>query len=188
MRTGHLTGTALAAVLVLGMTGCVGGDPLPTLPPTPSTTPVFASEEEALAAAEEAYAAYLEMSNLISSEGGAEPERIATVAAGDLLDASFDGFATLRTNGWRTEGLSRLVASELQYADLAAEPEDEAVAAYVCVDVSGVDVLDSSGVSVVDPSRPDLQAFEVFFRLLAEGGLIPVEREAWEATSICGDA
>ncbi len=76
---------ALVLVGMLALTGCVDGDRLPTLPPTPTSTPIFASEEEALAAAEEAYAAYLEMSNLISSEGGVEPERIAPFVTADQL-------------------------------------------------------------------------------------------------------
>ena len=47
---------ALAVVLLL--TGCSLASPEVAPTPTPSATPVFASEEEALAAAEEAYAAY----------------------------------------------------------------------------------------------------------------------------------
>ncbi len=188
-RSRRAAGVLLTLVVGLGMTACVGGEPLPTLPPTPDSTPIFGSEEEALAAAEAAYAAYLEMSNLISSEGGVDPERIASVAIDELFESSLEGFATLRNNQWRTVGMSVLTQSQLQFADLNATMGEEAVAAYVCVDVSGVDVLGPDGTSVVAPDRPDLQGFEVFFTLSDNGGyLLPSSRAAWEASSICGES
>lgn len=181
--------TLVGAVTVAGMlllTGCGGGDPIPTLPPTPSATPIFASEEEALAAAEEAYAAYLVVSNLISSEGGIEPERISQHATGDFYESALEGFQTLRDNQWRTVGESVLTSAELQYADLEESDRGQVAAAYVCVDVSGVDVLDAEGTSVVSPDRPSLQAFEVFFDLTPEGSLKISDRLPWEPAAICG--
>lgn len=181
--------TLVGAVTVAGMlllAGCGGGDPIPTLPPTPSATPIFASEEEALAAAEEAYAAYLEMSNLISSEGGVDPERIAPFASRDLYQSALDGFETLRANEWRTVGESVLQRAVLQFADLSGQNHEDAVAAYVCVDVADVDVVDATGASVVSPDRPDLQAFEVFFDLSSESLLVPSTRDTWEPGAVCG--
>jgi hypothetical protein len=171
---------------MLLLSGCGGGDPIPTLPPTPTATPIFASEEEALAAAEEAYAAYLEMSNLISGEGGVDPERIAPFASGDLYESALDGFQTLRANNWRTIGESELQGAVLQFADITGQTHEDAVAAYVCVDVAGVDVVDETGASVVSPDRPSLQAFEVFFGLTSENSLIPSSREIWEPGLVCG--
>ena len=67
-----LPSIALAALVVSLFSGCIPTEPLADTPaPQPTSTPVFASEEEALAAAVEAYAGYLEMSDLIASEGGA---------------------------------------------------------------------------------------------------------------------
>lgn len=183
--------TLVGAVTVVGMlllAGCGGGTPIPTLPPTPSATPIFASEEEALAAAEEAYAAYLEMSNLISSEGGVDPERIAPFATGDLYQSALEGFRTLRDNQWRTVGNSILQATELQFADTIGQSSEQLVAAYVCVDVSGVDVLDATDTSVVSPDRPGQQAFEVFFNLGPDSLLVPDSREPWEPGAVCGVA
>lgn len=187
MRRGILR-FALAAVAVLGLAGCVGGEPLPTLPPTPTATPLFASEEEALAAAEDAYEAYLEMSNLISSEGGADPERIATVAVDEIYASSLEGFETLRQNEWRSDGESVLASIDLQFADLDANSGEDIVAAYVCVDYSRVDVLDRDGASVVSPERPDVQAFEVFFDATAVGSLVAASREPWDAAATCATA
>lgn len=179
-------GILLGSLVVLALAGCVGGTPLPPLPPTPTSTPLFASEEEALAAAEEAYAEYLAMSNLISSEGGEDPERIAQVAGRELVDSSLEGFETLQENQWRTVGVSSVVSAVLQYVDLGAQTPAEAVlAAYLCVDLSGLDVQDVDGNSVVSSDRPDLQAFEVFFDAPKAGQLVPAEREPW-GTEVCG--
>lgn len=177
---------AAVGLVVIALSGCAGGEAVPTLPPTPTSSPIFASEEEALAAAKEAYAAYLEMSNLISSEGGVDPERIAAVARGELYEAALLGFETLRADGLRFVGTSEIRATELQYALLETLEPNHVVAAYICVDVSALDVVNEAGDSVVSSARPDFQAFEVFFDLTDEGRLSPSSREPWESKSLCG--
>ena len=64
-------------------------------PPTPSVEPLFASDEEALAAAEEAYAAYLAMSDEIAGDGGADPERIAPFVTTERLRDELDSVRRL---------------------------------------------------------------------------------------------
>jgi hypothetical protein len=179
-----MVGTLGLVVVSLLLSGCGSSDPIPTLPPTPSSTPEFASEEEALAAAKDAYAAYLEVSSEIGESGGADPERIETVATRALLEASFTGYATLRDNGWRTTGETRIAGAQLQFADLDAIEGEDVVAIYVCVDYADVDVIDDAGNSVVSPERPDLQAFEVSFDLI-ERKLIGSSVDAWD-NDLCG--
>ncbi|HWU47090.1 MAG TPA: hypothetical protein VN133_10080, partial [Humibacter sp.] len=54
----------LGALLLGGvLAGCTPSAPKPTHSPTASRTPMFASDEEALKAATDAYAAYLKMSD-----------------------------------------------------------------------------------------------------------------------------
>jgi len=179
---------AVAVIGMLALSGCVPEQVIPTLPPTPTDGPLFASEEEALAAATAAYEAYLAVSGQVSADGGEHPERIEDVAVRDLLASSLEGFETLRKNGWRTTGQSRVARSILQFADLAVSAGPDVVAAYICVDVSDVDVLDSDGRSVVSAERPDLQVFEVSFDANDSGHVIPATRSAWNEVGVCGAA
>ncbi|CAN5173579.1 hypothetical protein BH11ACT3_BH11ACT3_01810 [soil metagenome] len=174
---------ALMLVVVMGavLAACSPAALPVSAPPSPSSTPVFASEEEALAAAEEAYGAYLAMSDLISNDGGADPGRIHDVSAGDLADTELEGFAQLAAQGLRSVGTSQINNFVSQEVDLSGSP---IVVAYVCTDVSAVDVLNSSGSSVVSDSRPDLQPFAVAFDKFA-GQLLPVSRDVWDGGGVC---
>lgn len=172
----------LGAVAVLGMlalSGCGTGDPLPTLLPTPSSTPVFASEEEALAAAEEAYAAYLEMSNLIGSEGGVDPERIAPFVTEERLTLELSGFERLRQSGLHTAGRTSFKFSELQQFD---ENGGEVVG-YACWDGSDVRVLNSNDVDVTPEGRVTRAMLEVVLVADIDGRLVLESDEVWPSGS-----
>lgn len=159
---------ALAGVLLLA--GCDGGTPIPTLPPTPSATPIFASEEEALAAAEEAYAAYLEMSTLIGSEGGVDPDRISGLVTADRLKDELRGFETLRESGLRLVGPTTFDVVEVQRIEIS--DEDAEVVFYACWDASLSRVLNAGGEDVTPVDRVDRVVLEV--RLTTSGGRPPL--------------
>src|SRR5690606_7687607 len=93
-RTARLPLPLLLITLVL--TGCTQPDPMPTPPPTPSSAPVFASDEEALAAAEEAYGKYLEESDQIIRDGGARPERLRPLVSDVIYRREVAGFEQLQ--------------------------------------------------------------------------------------------
>jgi predicted small lipoprotein YifL/sulfur relay (sulfurtransferase) complex TusBCD TusD component (DsrE family) len=176
----------VGAVVLLGMlalSGCGGGDPLPTLPPTPSSTPVFASEEEALAAAEEAYGAYLEMSNLISSEGGSDPERIAPFVTAEQLVQETEASAFLSENGLHvTSGITatRMVLQGYQESDGTAE-----VTVYVCLDAAGARIVDASGNDRTPSDRPETVALEVVMSGSVGDPLVMASSEQWSDSSFC---
>ena len=72
---GRVAASAAAGVLVALLLGGCTGTPAPTASPTPSASaaePVFASDEEALAAAVEAYEKYRAASALIATVESAE--------------------------------------------------------------------------------------------------------------------
>ncbi|MCY7325567.1 MAG: hypothetical protein LH605_05475, partial [Microbacteriaceae bacterium] len=95
---------ALAALAVFALSGCFAAAPVE--PPAAAATadPVFASEEEALAAATEAYAAYLALGSQVANEGGADPERMAEVATGTAYQQELEVFASIRSDMLRGVG------------------------------------------------------------------------------------
>lgn len=175
----------VGAMMVAGMllfSGCGGGAPIPTLPPTPSATPIFASEEEALAAAEEAYAAYLEMSNLIGSEGGVDPERMAPLVTAERLDIELRGFETLRQSGLRLVGHTTFETVDVQRVEQVGE--DVEVVFYACWDASLSRVMNEVGEDVTPPDRLDRMVLEVV--MVTESGeppLILASDDAWPDSS-----
>jgi hypothetical protein len=181
MRIRTLAAAGTGALLVL--TGCVGADPLPTLPPEPTSTPIFASEEEALDAAEEAYAAYSVASDLISSDGGVEPERIQPFVTVDQFERELETAEFFRSNGWRTIGSPWTSKFDLQqYSELAGGAE---VVVYVCLDVSAVAVVDESGTDVTPSDREPIVPLEVLFLAGPDDVLLVASSEQWPGASFC---
>ena len=176
----------IGSVVLLGMlalTGCGGGDPLPTLPPTPTATPVFASEEEALAAAEAAYAAYSEVSDLIAAEGGSDPDRLAPYVTAEQLDNERETAEFFRSNKIHAVGRATTTKVVLQqYSEVAGGAE---IVAYVCVDVSGVAIVDAVGNDVTPVDRPEIASLEVLFVGEAADQLLIASSEQWSDTSFC---
>ena len=64
------TAAVLLAASVVALTGCLGSAP----DPTPTPTAVFTSEEEAFAAAEETYRAYIDAVNARRADPRSEPD------------------------------------------------------------------------------------------------------------------
>ena len=156
------TAIALALLIapLLALSGCTPTPPPAVTSPKPSSTPLFATEDEALKAATDAYAAYLKVSDQILAEGGTDPERLATVAVGEQLRADAAGFADAAAGGLRGAGSTTFDHVRVQQYQLEAPG---AAIVYLCEDVSQVDVLNSQGASVVTASRPQRQAYEVTF-------------------------
>jgi hypothetical protein len=178
---------ALALAVTVLLTGCVPEAPDIDPPPEPTSESVFASDEEALAAATDAYKAYLAMSDLIAQEGGKDPERIAAVAVRDAQDDAETGYKYLQEHQYRSVGQSKIRSVSLQsYSESLLEKSDVAVV-YVCLDLTDVDVVDRNGVSVVEASRPDLQPFEVTFDPSTENPreLVVAARQPWAGGNFC---
>ena len=173
----------LVLVGMLALTGCVEGDRIPTLPPTPTSTPIFASDEEALAAAEDAYAAYNEVSALIAMDGGADPERIAPFVTEDQLENELATYALYQEQQVHAEGRSTITRIELQQASEMAGIAD--IAIYACLDVTAVRILDSAGRDVTPPDRPSLVALEVSFEGHSLDELRVASSDIWSDSSFC---
>lgn len=181
---------AAAALLLATLTGCAPSPTSrPTPTPTPHPTPIFSSDKEALAAATKRYAAYLKVSDEILSEGGTDPGRLKSVATGKALATDLKGFAMARDKGWHTTGKTSFDNVRLQSRRMSNSVTSDVVAVYLCVDVSSIDVLDSSGKSVVSGTRPDRSQVEAIFDLSKVGPrkLILSSNNPWNGSDVCSN-
>ncbi len=173
--------------LTLMLSGCVASSPSPnpsaTSSPSAEDEPLFDSEEEALAAAEAAYAEYQAAVDANLAEGGREVRPIDQHSVGEATELARASFAEFQEKHWRSVGTTVIEAISL--ADWSAEPgESPAVLAYICLNVGAVDVVDADGNSVVSADRPDLQAFDVGFDL-RDGDLLLSSRSPRDAEGVC---
>jgi hypothetical protein len=173
-----------SALVTFALVGC-GSTPAPVpASASPTVPPVFGSDEEALAAATAAYAAYLETSDEISNDGGIRPERIGTFVSTALLPSEIAGFSEFVDATARTVGSTSFEIVKLQSADYE-RIETASISVYVCEDVSAVDVIDAAGASLVSPNRKPFTAFEVRMVMGEKGSLVLDERTVWKGENFC---
>jgi hypothetical protein len=139
---------------VIGLLGC---SPAPEPEPTP--TPAFASEEEAFAAAEETYRAYIDAGNArIAGSSTPDPRQLLV---GSALEADIDTANLLLEKGLRLEGEAKLASFHGTSAELSSSPE--VVKATVCVVAAGTRLVDIDGHDVTPSDRPDASSLQVTF-------------------------
>ena len=184
MRTAPALLIVLAATLAL--VGCVPDDDPIVLDPDPSVSPIFESDEEALAAAEAAYAEYLAASDIVTTEGGNEPERLFPFLAEDYRDEAIAGYSLYSERGWRSEGSSAFDSAALQQYSDSGDGIAE-VSIYLCLDVTAVRILDTSSKDVT-PERDDRIPLEVQFKNSAQysSELVQTGSEQWPGDDFCG--
>ena len=140
----RMTALVLAAVT---LSACA-----PTPTPSPTPTAAFASEEEAFAAAEEVYRAYLsEAAARAEGEASADPEKYLS---GEALDADLQSQRSLQEQSLKIVGASVID----EFIPLKAE-----VTADICIDISGSRVLDENGTDVTVADRPESGQVSVEF-------------------------
>lgn len=137
---------------------------------------MFASDEEALAAAEAAYGAFLKATDSVIRDGGAEPERVEAYLSPELYQRELAGYRQLTQNGWHGVG-STSFKLFLQYF------VGTSIVAYACDDVSQTDVVDSDGHSVVLEGRAQRVAYEVEFD--ASNDVTIVRKDVWSGGGVC---
>ena len=170
------------------MCGCVpDSTPRSTAPAPTNETPPFATDDEALAAAQSTYEDFMAVTKQIMADDGASPERLDSVAAPDVAIPEKEAMVDFVARKLTVEGASEVTGAVLQSYSPDAMDGRDIVRAYFCVDVSAVDVLDENGVSVVQPSRPDETPFEVAFDLVEADSprLIVSEKNQWGGSGIC---
>ncbi|RJT92036.1 hypothetical protein D6T64_00850 [Cryobacterium melibiosiphilum] len=151
--------------------------------PTETFTPVFANNDEALAAATAAYAAYQEMNDVILQAGGQQPERIEPYVAAERLPVEIQEFQDFQNIQAHTVGASAFVITQLQSARYQTVEQTDIVV-YLCDDLSEVDMVDPAGMSLLAGDTSRRTPFEVRFKF--EGGvLVLYGRDFWNGGGVC---
>ncbi|WP_344296702.1 hypothetical protein [Agromyces neolithicus] len=186
-RAPRRLGAALAAAgtLALVLTGCVG-TPEPTSTPTPTEeAPIFASDEEALAAAVKAYELYAAASQQITDDGGTEPERIDPFVTPSFAVALHEEFAAFQESGVHSQG--KITADHESLVEWSQEGGAVSASIYLCRDVSEVRAIGPDGVDVTPEDRADRVPSQAFFVSDAKrASTLLVDRiETWTGDDFC---
>ena len=162
------TGSAMAvAGLLVGMLSACTPEAKPS--PQPTKTAAFASDEEASAAAEETYRAYVEAGNLAN---GDEDKYLA----GRALENHIEGERQLEEAGLHVEGETALASFEVMPDSVARDRTN--LSAAVCLDLRHLRTISADGTNVTPPDRPDVIAMTVEMQLSADEFLIFKELDA----------
>ena len=183
-----------AAVLFLAgtLSGCLAASVPPntaspvakaTAAPAPAEAPpIFASNDEALAAATSFYSSYQAMANTISHEGGVEPQRITPFVTSEMLSGEIASFQRLAENGVHLVGDLGFDSMKIQSVNLS----QGSLVIYMCLDVSATDVIDVTGLSTVPPNRVSRHPLEVALVQDPTASRLLLERsEIWTGANFC---
>ncbi|MFJ6652647.1 hypothetical protein ACIQLJ_07625 [Microbacterium sp. NPDC091313] len=151
-----LRAAAALAVVALLASGCTGSPA-----PTPST-PTPLSEDEAYAAAEATYRAYVDALNQVDLSDPATFEPVYALTTGEANAGLRKSFSQMSADGWVVAGDSKISLVE------GASFNEPTTSLAVCVDVSAVTVVDASGQSQVAPDRVPVQSMTVLVESLAD--------------------
>lgn len=177
--------TALAATAALALlTGCTPEPAVPTAPPAATAQPLFATDEEALAAAEAAFEEYLEVSFQVFADGGLQPERLEEVATGEVLRDDFARADRFEQEGLRQEGAPKIISTKLQ-SHSPGPPDEVEVVTYVCLDATSTNVVDSNGNFAGNPDQEATVTVENIFTALVGGKLLLEQSEIWDDGPTC---
>ena len=170
----------LVPLVAVALTSCAAQvTPAPASTEAVTEKPLFATDEEALAAAQAAYANYLEVSDQIARDGGANPERLKGLVSSDLYLNEVQGFEELANSGFVAKGTSTFDELHVQ------EISHKYMTAYLCVDHSNINIFDDAGQDVTSSSRIDRYPLVVTFASSSSGALIVNSSDSWSGQNYC---
>jgi hypothetical protein len=186
MRTRRkAAGLFLVVTATLALAGCVQPSP-PVIPTSePSSTPVFATDAAALAAAKTAFTGYVAASNAIGNDGGGNSQRIAQWVTKNRLVTETSEFSKFAKTGDRLSGSATFSKFSLQQFEQSGG--EVTLTAYVCDVVAGSRLLDSAGRDITPSSRQDVLPLSVRFRSKSKGSrvLLVDGSDPWGGTNFC---
>lgn len=147
---------AAAILALLGLTAC---SPAPQPTSSPAPTPLFASEDEAFAAAEATYREYNDALNQVDPADPKTFEKVFEKTTGDFEDVDRKNLSVMHAEEVVITGANVVVG----FRPLDTTPAFDEIHACVCIDVSSVQILDKNGESRVDPERTPVYVAEITF-------------------------
>jgi len=173
----------MGAVLVNLIAGCASPDDEPTrTAESSSSARAFESDEEALAAATEAFADYQDTSDAILADSGDRPERLLRVATKDVYEIQLEGYEQIAADGFHSVGHSKFDTVSLQSANLFGGVG--AVVIYLCADISGTDIRDQKNRSVVRAGRLERWPLQLTFDYV-DSRLLLSDQSDWSGDDFC---
>jgi len=146
----RLAPAALVLALVTALTtGCFAQ-------PEPEPSALFETEQEAFAAAEETYRAYVDALNQVDLSDPETFEDVYAWTTGEANAGARESFSQMHADGWVVSG-----RTAIQLAEPESWNDADTVEMAVCLDVSDVSLVDADGSSVVASDRRDVQAMAV---------------------------
>lgn len=167
-------------LIAIALAGCSAQQPA-TQPSASATEekPLFSSDEEALAAAQAAYAKYLEVSDQIARDGGANPERLKGLVTSDQYPSELQNYKEYSKSGLHSKGTSSFDSFHV------SNPDQNQFRTYLCVDVSDSRVIDSSGMDVTPSNRAERWPLVVSFSFGPKGSVYISGNETWTGSNFC---
>jgi hypothetical protein len=180
---------AAAVVVALALPALAGCESAPAPAPTTTTStgaPLFASDKEALAAATEAYAAYLKASDDSWSGGSTTREDFLSLSTGEAHKDDVDANQLYEDRGWKPTGHATFDSMILQSSAMNSDGLWE-IRTYLCLDVTETAVIDAAGASVAPPQRPLRLPLEVAFTTKSkqQQNLLISESRVWSGSNSC---
>ncbi|MFU8947177.1 hypothetical protein ACLRGF_10655 [Mycetocola zhadangensis] len=173
---------AVSATLLVVAASVACTTPAPK--PTPTPTAIFASEDEALAAATDTYEKYTAAFDEANSRGGSDMSSLESYVTPEHL-ADLNQPGRLEENGWHTSGVSTF-----HVVGLDSVLDDGALVELglnLCRDISEVRVLSADGTDVTPADRLNVLPLTVHFvsHETSPERLIVSEIESWLDNPAC---
>ncbi len=106
-------------------------------------------------------------------------EPLYELSSGEFERADREAYSAMHAKNYTVSGSTKIVSFRATHSSAALDR----VEADVCLDVRGVTVVDSVGVSQVDSNRPDVYGLQVTF--VADGGSFTIDSAAVDEEMPC---
>lgn len=168
------TATLGLAAAALMLSGCLA----PAPEPTPTPTAVFASEDEAFAAAEETYRAYVDAANARREDPQSDPDP-ESFLVGEALENEIDAQRDYEQLGIRVVGPSTVS----QVVDVSADPVSGDVVIDACFDSTAARAVNEAGDDVTLADRDPTVMLRIATTVV--GGEVLIEELAAAGGATC---